>query len=207
MKKLKISFDLTIILLFILSLYSGSIIIFLGVLLSILLHELSHLFFLLIFGGKVSSIKFSLFGGMLNVYKRPNSFIKREIINISGVIINILLFHSFSLLKMNILSNYNLCMVIFNLIPIYPLDGYRIIEDVLDLIYEDEFKNHIMSLSSFLINIIFIVITVFIKEYGMLIILCYLFINNVYKSLQDKQNIKLIQYSKLYKVFAIKDKV
>ena len=70
-------------------------------------------------------------------------------------------------------------MLIFNLLSIYPLDGYRIVEEVLDCFYEKEYLNTLMFCISIVSSLTFFVLIFFIKCYGYLIILFYLMYKNI----------------------------
>ena len=136
----------------------------------IFLHEVTHIIVALRYGCKFYNIGFHVFG--LNAELSDINILKdKEKINIylSGAIFNllaafILYFISFkcdsSFIKENI--NLNIGLVIFNLLPAYPLDGSRILEVILSKKTLFKKAQRIISVMSFIIAGLFIIIGVYI---------------------------------------------
>ena len=57
----------------------------------VMLHELSHLLASLIFCKKVNNITITLIGGVIDLDSNENGLIQEFIINISGILMNLLL--------------------------------------------------------------------------------------------------------------------
>lgn len=96
----------------------------------IIFHELSHMLIASIFGKEIKLFKFSLAG--VNIcFNNLNklSIYKEILIYLAGPISNILLAILFQYNKM--IFEINLSLAIINLIPIFPLDGYNILYNVL----------------------------------------------------------------------------
>ena len=104
--------------------------------LALTLHELAHIFVATKRGYTLKEFKISLFGVAVELNEKideNDSFV----VNISGPVFNLFLclicvaFYWFipkSFVVLNTFCISNLTLAIFNLMPIYPLDGFNIIE-------------------------------------------------------------------------------
>ena len=168
-------------------------------LLIILVHELGHLLFISIMGYNVSKITIYPFGGLTEYSSNINeSIIKEVIICISGPIIQLL----FMILVMNLkdytyLNTYNnfikinIILFKFNLLPIIPLDGGRLLNLLLDYILPYKYSLYISNIISVLLCIIFIVyFTINIEVF-----ISILFILTLINSIKEYRSIKL-KYNK-----------
>ncbi|MEG2295822.1 MAG: hypothetical protein RSB96_03670 [Oscillospiraceae bacterium] len=129
------------------------------VLSSILLHELGHIIMMYLFGQKINRISFDFYGINISKTQINLSFIRELIVASSGIIMNgIILFISIFVLKNVHLSYINLCIILFNLLPIGRLDGGQILDKVLQLLF-----NHTVAYAiyRFISNMVFIIITLF----------------------------------------------
>jgi len=133
------------------------------VFLILIVHEIGHFFLMRVFNIEVNKIIIYPYGGMIksNILINTNSF-KILLISLGGIINQMLLFFIFNLLYKiglindniyNIFNYSNLSIIIFNLLPIYPLDGYKILNSILELFLS--FKNSLII--SLIINIIFLI--------------------------------------------------
>ena len=104
----------------------------------ILFHELGHIFFAILFRWKIEKVIIFPFGGLTVFNQKINSSLKEEFfIAIAGPIFQILFFILIN--DQNILfKHYHTLILLFNLLPVYPLDGSKI----LNIIY----KSHIVNL-------------------------------------------------------------
>ncbi len=104
----------------------------------VFLHELGHLFWIKIFNYPVISIIFYPFGGLTKVNIPINASINKELlIALGGIIMQLIIeviliifFHSSPNLKLYLF--YNETLLFFNLLPLYPLDGSKILELILE---------------------------------------------------------------------------
>lgn len=110
----------------------------LAIFISILLHELSHAFVAKMLKYDVSSVKIDFFGGYAEV--NLSDIPEKDSIKIvsAGPLINLLVFlliHHVDLLNqidfLQSLKKINFILFVFNVLPIYPLDGGRIFRDLL----------------------------------------------------------------------------
>ena len=120
-----------------------------------------------------------------------------------GLANNLILLFVFKKLKLTstIYYQFNNMMIIFNIIPIYPLDGYRLINLFLSKIYDDEYCYHLLAIiSMFFLVILFLLLLIF-RSLSFGIIILFLIVKQVeyyrnYK-LKIKQNkILLTNYFK-----------
>lgn len=149
---------------FLLSILSGyfreTIIIY--IILSI--HELGHVFFMKRYNIHINSITLYPYGGIIdsNIFINMNS-IKTLIISLGGIISQLVLMLFFYILYnykiidiyyYNLFFKNNIYIIIFNLIPIYPLDGFKILNSIIELFLP--FRKSLFT--SLIINFIFLVI-------------------------------------------------
>ena len=196
MKIAKIKIHYSLIFLLILSLFTGSFFKILGIIISILIHEFSHYVFLKLFKVNVKNLELSIIGGILEINDKNISLIKRLLINSSGVISNliiILLIKITNINSLNYLVYYNLFIIIFNLIPIIPLDGFRILNDLLSSIYDDNYTFIIIKKIDSFCLIMMLIILFILKIYGLLLIWCYLLVKYFKYNIDDKK-IKNLYY-------------
>jgi len=115
-------------------------------LLSILLHELSHSLVSKKLGVDVKTITLFIFGGIAQMDNEPDSPIKELKIAIAGPLMSIFLFLFFLALSYLIgffssseiligsiayISTINLILALFNLIPAFPMDGGRVLRSII----------------------------------------------------------------------------
>ena len=194
MKIAKIKIHYSLVFLLILSLFTGSFFKILGIIISILIHEFSHYVFLKIFKVNVKNLELSIIGGILEINDKNISLIKRLLINSAGVISNliiILLIKITNIHSLNYLVYYNLFIIIFNLIPIIPLDGFRILNDLLSSIYDDNYTFILIKKIDSFCLIMMLIILLILKIYGLLLIWCYLLVKYFKYNIDDKKIINL----------------
>ncbi len=160
------------------------------------LHEMGHFICGLILGLKPKSLKIMPFGLCMefNVLcsdynkkiKYASKFaIKKMIIALAGPITNVLIVIGCALFKNKIdvilynnIVYANLLIAIFNLLPIYPLDGGRVIKEILYVIRgnkkSSEDINIISNISVIIITMISSIAIYYYQNIGILFIIIYL---------------------------------
>ena len=131
-----------------------------------LIHELGHIFFIKLFKYQIIKVELFPFGGYTDIYKKINSNILKDlIISMGGIFsqlilcIFLLLFKNyFSLITYNLWWNYNLTILFFNIIPIIPLDGNKIVHNLLELFLPYHYSYYLNLFLSFIFFILFIYI-------------------------------------------------
>lgn len=109
----------------------------------IIWHEIGHLFFLKLFKVEIKKITIYPFGGLISTNKLINFPPLRELlISLGGVMNQLLLFFAFRYLRnLNYINLYtfqlfrrlNFSILLFNILPLYPLDGYIIFNSILNI--------------------------------------------------------------------------
>lgn len=132
----KISIDLSTYILILLALLAGYIKNIFIILLIVIVHELGHVFFFLLFHIEIEKIVIYPYGGMTTVNKRLHERIYKDIlISLGGILFQFILWGIFFFLYQNgwivtrtweIFYLYNKSIILFNLIPIVPLDGSKL---------------------------------------------------------------------------------
>lgn len=88
-------------------------------------------------------------------------------------------------------------MLLFNLIPIFPLDGYRIISELFDNIYVKEIFVYI---GGFILIVILILAFIF-SQFGFIIVCIYLMNLNIFKIIEISKQKKLINNQIMYLLY------
>lgn len=78
-----------------------------------------------------------------------------------------------------IINDYSLLMICFNLLPIYPLDGYRIIKIILEMYFDNEYTTEVCYYLSMLLIVILGIAFIIFSKWLYLIIVFSLFIMNL----------------------------
>ena len=198
MKIAKIKIHYSLIFLLILSLFTGSFFNILGILVCIFLHELGHISMLIKYKVNIKYLELSIIGGIIEIEKKELVLYQKLLIDGIGVIINLIIIILISILNletMNYLIAYNLFMIVFNLIPIIPLDGYRLLNDVLTSIYDEEYSWYLIKKIDLICLMMLLIVMFILKLYGLILIWCFL----LYKYFRYK--VDDVQINKIYKLF------
>ena len=115
----------------------------------VIFHELGHVFFIKLFKYKIIDITIYPFGGIIKTDKDINTPPNKELLISSGGIIAqiilfiIIYFLPISILTKEILYKYNLSIMIFNVLPIIPLDGSIILNAILNKFFSFKVSYHL----------------------------------------------------------------
>lgn len=187
------------------------------------LHEIGHLVAGILLGFKPKKINFMPLGFCIQfnipveIYNRrllkSNILsLKKLIIALAGPLVNLILSIIFIALHMNINLIYaNTLICIFNLIPIYPLDGGRIIKNTLKIIFGNKkalkLTNVISNVLMIILSMISSVAILYYKNIAIFFIVIYLWIvtiienkkynlkNKIYKEIENYNNIYKQKFS------------
>lgn len=139
---------------------SAGVVVVIGLLGSILLHELGHAFAGRLFGQRVSHIELMGLGGLCQfVHALPKSALIRTVIYLAGPAMNLLLWVVFKQLALTgaaqskpmlfqalaTLAISNLYLLIFNLLPAYPLDGGHTLDAWLGVVIGPNWARRIVA--------------------------------------------------------------
>ena len=174
----------------------------------ILTHEIGHLFFLKIFHIQVDKLTIYPFGGLIKTNKLINfSPLKELLIAMAGILNQLILYLIILILYQNNLINtytYNLfltlntSLILFNIIPIYPLDGYIILSSIFN-IFIPYLKSNIISLIVSIFTLIIFILYSYNHKINSIFVISFLLykIYNYlkdYKYLQNKFLLERIMY-------------
>ena len=180
MKNIKLN-NLTIFFLFV-AVFSGYIKNALYILFIVLFHELGHLFIAYIFKFKIKSIEIYPFGGISIIERHLNTRIYKEILlSIGGILFQLILL---LIIKDPLFTKYNISILIFNLFPIIPLDGSKILFEIYNLFFSFKRSIKLSYISSFIFIIIYFLLNYRYELNNYLIIS--LFIIKTYEYFKNK---------------------
>jgi len=123
----------------------------------ILIHEFGHIIIATIFKWNFDKIIILPFGGITIFKEQIDKPLYQEfLIAIAGPLSQILFFFLFK--QNQIFYNFNLAILFFNLLPIYPLDGSKIVNVLLNRFISFK-RSHMVSLVFSYLFIIFLIFT------------------------------------------------
>lgn len=155
---------------------------YLIIMLIILVHELGHIITGLLFKWKIDKIIILPFGCLTKF----NEFINRPIIEEFMISIMGIIFQLIFIYQIN--SFYNNIIILFNLLPIYPLDGYKIFNLILNKICSFK-RSYLISLYvSYIVISLIILFFIIERDIISLIIFIPLFFQ-LNKEYQNKNNV------------------
>lgn len=160
------------------------------------IHELGHIFLAKFFNYEIISVELFPYGGFTTVNKKINSNINKDIIiNCGGIIFQLIFLliifvfkKYFNIITYHLYINYNIILIVFNMLPIISLDGNNIIH----LILEKYFSYHLSYQINFIISLITLImffIVNYIYNIDNYFIIGYLF----YKSIMYFKNYKYLK--------------
>lgn len=159
-------------------------------------HELGHLFAGLLLGFKPKSLGINPFGLSINFKIKEDDYnerirngnvltIKKLVIALCGPLVNFIFAIIFAVTDLKVfeiekdfLVYSNILIGIFNLIPIYPLDGGRILKCILHIITGLEntysYTNFISNMSIIILTMFASIIIIYVQNISILFIIGYL---------------------------------
>lgn len=101
----------------------------------ILFHELGHIIMIKLFGYKINKVVIYATGGVIstNIAINIKSY-KLFLISISGIVMQLLLFllPIYYFQDSYLFKELNMSLILFNILPIYPSDGYKMVLSILE---------------------------------------------------------------------------
>lgn len=166
--------DLKIFLFAILFYFTKQIEVYSMVMLFAILHEFGHLLAGLLLGMKPEKMEIMPYGVSISFQLTPKDYnkkikrgnqleLKKIIVALAGPITNVIIMIIVSQMNMNVVSTLmilyaNLLLILFNLLPIYPLDGGRVIKGILHIclgkVKSEKYTNHISFVTLLIVTFI-----------------------------------------------------
>lgn len=191
---MKFRIDLKIFLFIILFILTRQIEIYSLVMIFALVHELGHLIVGLICGMKPNKLSIMSFGISISFKIMPEEYnkkikngniieIKKIIVALAGPITNLLVILVVNNMNINIIKGImiiytNLLIMIFNLLPIYPLDGGRILKGILHINYgkkrAEKYINQVSFITVIIITAVSSILILYIQNIAIFLIDVYL---------------------------------
>ena len=173
------------------------------------IHELGHMLAGLILKLKPKALSFMPFGISITFetyeYKKLIE-IKKILIAMAGPLINLIICIIVSISHINdetkqLIIYSNILIALFNIIPLYPLDGGRILKGIIRLKHEeiksDKVVNKISNTLIIILTVISSIGILYLKNLSILFVLIYLWIIVINEN--KKYNMKIRVYNALQK--------
>ena len=186
------------------------------------LHELGHFFAGIILGFKPKALKINPLGLSISFWVKSEDYnrricygnilaVKKLLIAIAGPMVNFILVIFFSIFTLSIFNinteiviYSNILIGLFNLIPIYPLDGGRILKNLLYILtgLKDTYSyiNYISYISIVILTVFSSIMIVYLENISVLFIIGYLWY------LVIAENKAYRQRSRIYEILTEKQK-
>ena len=213
--------DLKIFIFLILFYFTKQIEIYAYIMIFAFIHELGHLLAGLLMGMKPEKIELMPFGVSISFkikieeynkkIKKGNILeLKKIIVALAGPITNLIIIFLIDKLNIDILKSLtiiytNLIIMIFNLLPIYPLDGGRILKGILHINFgkrkSEEYINIISKITLIIITSITSIAILYIHNIALVLINIYLLF------LVIKEEIKYKKREDIYKKILEKEMI
>lgn len=210
---MELKIDLKIILFALIFYFTGQIEIYCLCLLFALIHELGHVLVARILGNKLLKFKIMPLGFSIFLQtniedynkkiKKGNMYVlKNLIISIAGPITNIIIFLVAFFLPIELMLKekiiyINAIIAIFNLIPMYPLDGSKILQNALKLFCSNKesykYTNIVANATLIIFTIFCSIFILYAKNIAIVAILIYLWYINVKENERQKIRVQILE--------------
>lgn len=166
----------------------------------IIFHELGHIITAVTLKYKIKKIIIYPYGGITKIDTIVNTIIEKDLLlAVSGVLMQTIYFYIILFLYRqgiireyiyNLFTIYNKSILIFNILPIIPLDGSKVINLILSKYLNFNLSNNLIVLISLITLIILLVSNIYQNNYSMLMVISILLQNiwNYYKKIDYLYN-------------------
>lgn len=178
----------------------------------VIMHEIGHVIFFRLFNIEIDKIVIYPSGGMCYVNKKINIRILYDVmINIGGILMQVVLFFVVYYLWKNrfivdttykLFNMYNIGIMLFNLLPIVPLDGSKLLLNIYCKLFSFRISYLLMIITSIIFFILFILFNILIGINSLVILLfllyqMFLIVKN-YKYILNKFYLERMIYDNYY---------
>lgn len=156
----------------------------------IIIHEIGHVIAAVFFKYKVKKIIIYPYGGLTKFENLINTSINKDlIIAISGIVFQLVYFmiiyvlHNNGIIRdyiFNLFVLYNESMILFNMLPIVPLDGFKILNLILSKFLNFNLTNYLSVFISLFTIVLFLFFNFYEKNYSLILVVGIL-MQNIYK--------------------------
>ncbi len=211
--------DLKIFILIIIFILTKQIKIYAMIMLFAIIHEFGHLIAGMLLGMKPEKFNIKLFGVSIDFSIRKNDYnkkikkanyleIKKIFIALAGPLTNILItifliaFNSFNINNNDrlLMIFSNIVLIIFNILPIYPLDGGRILKGLIYIFkgkyIAEKYIHNISYITLIILTMISSVAVLYLKNVAIFLAIIFLWL------LQIKENMIYRNRRKIYKIIS-----
>lgn len=118
----------------------------------------------------------------------------------AGILSNIIVLLIIKLFRLKIYDSvyyFNLIMLLINLLPIYPLDGYRIVSKIINKIFDPLYTFDFLFWISLFFILLGIIISYFFRIYFVILIFILLTLNLIFKR---KKEVNALKMKSLYNI-------
>lgn len=160
----------------------------------IIIHEIGHIIISKILSYKIDKVIIYPYGGFVKLNTRINTKIENDLlVAISGIIMQSIYFGIIFFLYRNgivreyiysLFLLYHKSMLIFNLLPIYPLDGAKIVNLILSKYFSFNIANYISVVISLIMIVVFLYSDIYENNYSIILVVGVL-MQNIYKFYKD----------------------
>lgn len=191
---MKFRIDLKIFMFLILFYFTKQIEIYGLIMIFAIIHELGHLLVGILLGMKPKKIEIMPFGVSISFnvnildynkkIKKGNRLeLKKIIVAMAGPLTNLIIIFITINLKIDVIKGLmiiytNLLIMLFNLLPIFPLDGGRILKGILHMNFgkkkAEDYINDITMISTILITALSSILILYLKNISIFLIIIYL---------------------------------
>lgn len=208
---MKIRIDLKIIIFIILFYITKQIDVYITMLIFCLIHELGHILVGIILKMKPDKLELMPYGLKVSFKVLPEDLnkkikkgtlleIKKILVALGGPIVSLILAIMFFYIELPIVTKTdciysNILILFFNLMPIYPLDGGRIIKGILHIKYGNiaskKMINEISNISMILITFIYSIAVYYFKNIAYFLICIILWLITIQENKKFRLNMKI----------------